>query len=126
MSRYMYSDIDIELSKYTDGDVTRDTEIEAIKNSIKNIVNTMPGSRRMLPNFAGNFHNLLFEPIDEITGRELGYSLVEAIRTWDDRVIIENIDVISVPDYNKYECTLNFRVKDSNEPREVKFILYRN
>ena len=122
-TRYMYSDIDIEFMKQTDGDVERDTEIDAVKNSLMNIINTMPGSRRMLPTFAGYFHNLLFEPIDEITARELGYSLVEAIRLWDDRIIIDNVHVVADPDGNKFECTLVFRVKETDEPERLDFIL---
>lgn len=123
VTRYMYSDVDIEFTKQTNGDVTRDTGIEAVKNSLRNIVSTLPGSRRMLPTFAGYFHNLLFEPIDEITARELGYSLVEAIRLWDDRVIIDNVHVIAKPDKNMYKCILVFRVRESDEPEEIEFIL---
>jgi phage baseplate assembly protein W len=122
-TRYMYSDVDIIFDKQTDGDVLRDTGIDAVKNSLSNIISTMPGSRRMLPTFVGYFHNLLFEPIDEITARELGYSLVDAIRMWDDRVIIDNVHVIASPDNNMYKCTLIFRVRESNEPEEIKFIL---
>ena len=124
--RYMYSDFNIDFDKQTSGDLERVSGIDSVKNSITNIVNTMPGSRRMLPQFAGNFHNLLFEPIDEITARELGYSLVEAIRLWDDRVIIEKIDVVAVPDSSKYECTLSYRVRESNNIEEIEFIIYRS
>lgn len=123
MPRYMYTDVDIEFTKQTDGDILKDTGIDAVKNSLQNIVSTIPGSRRMLPEFAGYFYNLLFEPIDEITARELGYSLVEAIRLWDDRVIIDNVHVVAKPDSNKYECTLVFRVRESDEPEEIDFIL---
>lgn len=125
-TKYMYSDIDMELEKQTDGDATRNTGIDAVKNSIQNIVNTMQGSRRMLPKFAGYFQNLLFQPIDEITARELGYSLVDSIRTWDDRVIIENVHVAAKPDRNMYECTLVFRIRESRESETIKFVLVQN
>lgn len=120
---HMYSDVDIKFTKQTNGDITKDIGIDAVKNSVTNIINTRPGSRRMLPEFAGYFHNNLFEPVDEITASELGYSLVDAIRTWDDRVIVDNIHVTAKPDSNMYKCTLNFRVRESDEPEEIKFIL---
>ena len=34
-TNYMYTDVDIEFVKQTNGDVTKDTGIDAVKNSIK-------------------------------------------------------------------------------------------
>ena len=35
----IYSDIDIELEDQADGDILRDTETEAVRNAIINIIN---------------------------------------------------------------------------------------
>ena len=124
MSRqYQYSDIEITLEKQTDGDVLRDTEIDAVKNSIKNIVETLPGSRRMLPTFAGDFWYMLFDPMDEITSREIASSLIESIRVWDDRVIIEGLDIEMDYDNSQYDCILSFKIKETGNVENIKFIL---
>lgn len=123
MAQSIYSDIDIELEKQTDGDITRDTEFKAIKNSLMNIVNTMKGSRRMLPEFATDLYNLLFEPMDEETARSIGEEIIESIERWEDRV--EIIDILVKPNYdtNKYDCRLNVRILTTNEMESVDFIL---
>jgi len=130
MSTYttaIYSDIDLYLTKANDGDVQRDIEIESVKNSITNIVETMQGSRRMLPEFASQIQGLLFEPMDEITEASIGQGIIEILRRWDDRVLIERISVSFSPDTNNivgyYTVHLNFALRSSPEIQIVKFIL---
>ena len=62
-----YSDYDGNFTRQNDGDVQKDIDVDAIFNSIGNIVLTTQGERRMLPTFASNIKRLLFEPIDETT-----------------------------------------------------------
>ena len=123
MADYMYTDIDIGMIKQTDGDITKDTNIEAVKNSISNILSTMQGSRRMLPEFAGAFHNLIFEPMDEVTARLIAERMIEAINKWDSRVIVDGLDIEMDHDNNQYNCTMSFRIRESREPETVKYIL---
>ena len=119
-----YSDIDIELTKANDGDITKDVDTNAVKNSLKNILNTLQGSRRMLPTFALNAYQLLFEPIDEITAHQIGEVILEGIQNWDDRVIIEDVYVIPKYDDNQYKIKLNFRLKNSTKTtQELDYIL---
>lgn len=118
-----YSDIDIELTKANDGDITKNINVDSIKNSIKNILSTVQGERRMLPTFAYNIYNLLFEPMDEITARQIGEGILDSIMEWDDRVVMENIYVIPEYDSNKYKIKLNFRLKNSETIHEINYIL---
>ena len=125
-STAVYSDIDIELEMATDGDVLRETEEDAIINSLTNIINTMQGSRRMLPEFASTSQRLLFEPIDEQTAALIRTRLVDSILRWDDRVTIEAFHVDPHYDDNMYKCLMNFRIKDFPEQtgtRTLRFIL---
>ena len=119
----VYSDVDIFLTKQTDGDITRDVNKDAIKNSLTNIVSTLQGSRRMLPEFATGFHKLLFEPIDEETARSIGEMLISAIKYWDDRLIINSLDIEPRYDENTYRCRLNFTTKSKNTMDSIDFVL---
>jgi phage baseplate assembly protein W len=60
-----YHDIDINLTKSLTGDIITDTDVDAIKNSMTNITKTIMSSRVMLPDFAFNGNELLFEPLSE-------------------------------------------------------------
>lgn len=123
--QYTYTDIDLELEKKRDGDIQEFTSVDAVKSSITNIVQTFRGSRRMIPEFAANLWEYLFEPIDEITAQSIGEEIIAAIERWDDRVVIQNIHVSPQYERNQYNITVTFRLKNSNQAEEVEIILQR-
>jgi len=123
MATVVYSDFDGEMAKQTDGDLTKDIEFESIKNSLMNIINTMQGSRRMLPEFATDLHRLLFEPIDDITAQMIGERVIEGVRYWDDRVEVIGLDIEPRYDSGEYRCRLNVKIKTSIEVKSIDFIL---
>lgn len=126
MAHVIYSDININsLNAQTDGDWPRDININAVKNSIRNILRTQQGTRRMLPTFASSSLNLLFEPIDNQTSLLLGESIFESILLWDDRVDIQNVNVNPLPESNAYIVDIQFSVKPSIITENVSFTIDR-
>lgn len=121
-----WSDVDINLSQALDGDVIKNKNIDAVKNSIYNILNTVQGERRMLPTFALPIFNLLFEPVNKETGQRIAELIIEAINNWDDRPIVKSLDIKAEPDNNMYRCTLIFTVKGRISEQKIDFILYQN
>jgi phage baseplate assembly protein W len=123
----VYSDVDIELEQATDGDVTRDIDEEAVINSIRNIINTLQGSRRMLPEFAASIQRMLFEPIDDSTANVIRRKLIENVNRWDDRVIVEAIYINPDYDNNAYKCLLKFQIRGFEHTgyRTIDFVLRR-
>jgi phage baseplate assembly protein W len=123
-----YSDIEIELVPQQDGDITRDIDEEAIINSLRNILLTSKGTRRMLPTFATNLDNILFEPIDAKTTGIIRASIIDAVNKWDDRVTIVELYIKPLYDQNAYDCLFHFRIKGwplSAGTKSVNFILRR-
>lgn len=114
---YRWKDIDINLTRKTDGDINSQKDVEAIKNSIRNIFLTLRGSRRMLPEFSYGPYDALFEPVDEVTARQLGELLFSAIERWEDRVIINNLHVTAVPNDNMFKLKLDISMKNVADPR---------
>lgn len=123
--QFFYSDYDGNFTKQADGDVQRDFDVQAILNSLSNIILTIQGERRMLPTFASNIAHLLFEPIDEITARLIAENLLDSIRVWEDRIDITGFDIEPLYDENSYRCRLKFTIVGSEEVESVKFILTR-
>ena len=117
VDRVFYSDYDGFFTKQSDGDVQRDTDVQAILNSLSNILLTIQGERRMLPTFASNITYLLFEPIAE--------NIIDAIKVWEDRIDVTGFDIEPLYDQNSYRCRINFTVVGSNEVQTVNFILTR-
>ena len=123
----VYSDVDIELSQATDGDILREINEDAVINSITNIINTLQGSRRMLPEFAASIQRLLFEPIDASTASLIRSRLITNINRWDNRVVVEEIYIDPKYDQNMYKCLLNFSILgfDVEGTRSIRFVLRR-
>lgn len=121
----IWKDIDITLSKKNSGDINDMIDEEAVRNSLDNIFRTMRGSRRMLPLFAINIYNYLFEPLDEITALEIGNELFTSITSWDNR--IEILDLLIVPNYdnNSYDISLQYKIKNFLNIQEYQNILYK-
>lgn len=121
----IWKDIDITLKKKNNGDINDMTNEDAVKNSLENIFRTMRGSRRMLPLFAINIYNYLFEPLDEITALEIGNEIFTAITNWDSR--IEILDLLIVPNYDNgsYDISIQYKIKNFLNIQEYTNILYK-
>jgi len=124
----VYSDIDIELSQSTDGDILRDTDEEAVMNSIVNIIQTVQGTRRMLPSFAADVQKILFEPIDEGTTDLIRSNIITNVNKWDDRVYVEGLYINPVYDKGMYKCLMRFQIIGFNVEgvRSIRFVLRRD
>jgi uncharacterized protein len=120
-----FSDIDIELTQQSNGDVLRDIDVDAIKNSIGNILTTAKGSRRMLPEFGADIKQYLFEPMDLYTAQKIGNTMLIEIEKWENRVIIDNIDVAANYEHSQYNITISFHIRGLGQLGSgvIKFIL---
>ena len=86
--------------------------IEAINNSIRNILTTQKGSLEGMPEFGSRLNELVFSQIDHITIDLLKNLIQEALREWEDRIIISDIVISSVPEYNRLIASISYRLKD--------------
>ena len=87
--------------------------VKAVFNSIYNILNTRPGERLFLPTFGCDIEDVLFEPMDEGTSLVIYQRIIEAIETWEPRVIMDygRTDVVAYPDKNTYHITIAFSIR---------------
>ena len=122
---FFWSDIDENYSRQDDGDIQKDVDVAAIFNSLKNIILTIQGQRRMLPTFATNIWGLLFEPIDEITARLIAENLLQSIEIWETRIEVTGFDIEPRPDDNYYRCRITFVVLGRNDTQTIDFVLTR-
>ena len=120
-----WSDINANYERATDGDIKRETDVNAVINSLNNIVSTLKGTRRMLPEFAQEIHKLLFEPMDETTAREIAEEILEGIKSWEDRVNVTRVDIYPDYDNNLYRLSMSFDIKQMPEAsKQIDFVLY--
>lgn len=91
----------------------------AISNALTNILNTRIGSMPGRPTFGSRIHEIPFEPNDDATRLFLIRVIEEAIKKWEKRIIIKNIDVVvskentlvALIDYYFRDASLNGRAR---------------
>lgn len=88
----------------------RDIEVSydefAIKNSLINIFNTIPGQRFLIPEFGCDLYGYLFEPVTDMTGRMIARTVLQAIQRWEPRVVVSKVNVEGFPDDHEYRITV--------------------
>lgn len=81
-------------------------DLNAIKNSLRNLFNTLPGERILLPEYGADLRKFIFEPITEATASSIGRSISRAIEQWEPRVTLDRLDIVGVADQHEYNITL--------------------
>lgn len=116
---FTYSDLHLDFTNPISKDITADFDVAAVKNSLINLFNTVPGQNLLNPEYGLNLVQYLFEPISETNGRIIGNAIVDGITTYEPRVIIRTIDVETDEEEQTYYITLNILVPILNTEIQI-------
>lgn len=117
-SARIYKDIALSFEKNAaTKDVIVKKDIDAVKQSVKNLILTNHYERPFRPEIGSGINNLLFEPLDPITANSLTRTIGECIKNFEPRAQLIAVDARPDFDSNAYEVTISFRV--INVPGEV-------
>ena len=105
MATVIYSDLDFLLEIDSSGNVKKKINNDAIVQSIKTILSTIPGERIMNPEFGSTLRYILFDPMDDITNDLIQKEIEAAIERWEDRIVVT--EVISEIDYDRNYYIIN-------------------
>ena len=111
---------DIALSFETNAatkDVIVKKDVDAVKQSVKNLILTNHFERPFHPEIGSGITNLLFEPLDPITAKSLSRVIGEVITNFEPRAQVVSVDARPNAEANSYEVTIDFRV--INVPGEL-------
>lgn len=106
-------------------DLLRNTNEEAVKQSIRNILLTNRGDRLYDSNFGSDIRKILFENFSPAMESVLSDLIRTAIENHEPRAKIINIFVNSNVDENYLVVTLIFSVINKEEPITLELILNR-
>lgn len=98
--------IGLGLNNVISKDILVDTDLVAIKNSIRNIFTTKKGEKILAPEFGCSLEQYLFNPVSDVYGRLIGQEILEAFEKYEPRVEVKKIKVLADPDQNQYEITV--------------------
>lgn len=87
-------------------DLKVDYDLNAIKNSIRNIFLTNRGEKLLNPYFGIGLTNFVFEQVSESTAKTIGDAIVDNINTFEPRVKLVKVNIIAKEEDNSYQINL--------------------
>lgn len=121
----IYKDVSFSFIHPATGDVLPATDIEAVKNSIKNIVLTPRGTRPFFPEFGTRVSRLLFELASPITASQIKDEIIDGVQKFEKRVSTFQVRVDDDHERNAYRITTTFQMSYGTTV-EFIFLLIRN
>tara|TARA_R110000796_G_scaffold31174_1_gene82910 strand:+ start:789 stop:1280 length:492 start_codon:yes stop_codon:yes gene_type:complete len=106
--------IDLPIRKGNDKDgyfATTSTTIEAVKNNIRNLLNTHQGERLFQPNLGINLRRYLFSQITDETLISIQDSITSTFSFWLPFVQIQNISLKNGTNANSIIIDILFNIK---------------
>ena len=120
-----FKDINLSFNAHP---VTKDITVlkneNAIKRSVRNIVNTIPRERFFNPELGSDVRSSLFNFVDYGTSSVIQKQIQIAIENFEPRVDNLQINVFPRPDSNEFEVNVIFDIIGQQFPtQEFKFLL---
>ena len=113
-----YTDLDLFFNKKSsDSDISKVTDIQAVKRSIRNLVLLNPYEKPFHPEIAGGVREMLFELMTPITAQIIAKQVENVINNFEPRARLVGVRVQPDLDRNIYELTIEFYVV--NAPTEL-------
>ena len=121
-----FSDIDLMfIANPVTGDLSKNYDENAVKQSIKNLVMTRNYERPFNSSIGSQIYNVLFEPISNITPNLVKQMIVNTINTFEPRAKLIDISVLLTPDSNSLYVTIVFAIINTVTPITMSLTLER-
>ena len=90
------------------------TTKDALKANLINYFLTERGERFLNPNFGAGLRALLFDQITQDREEEISFRIRTGVADWFPNVIINKLDVQSIPDNNSITVLMSYSVAQTN------------
>ena len=122
----IYSDLDLDFTRNpVTSDVVKLTDVEAVKRSVKNLIQTNHYERPFHPEIGSDVRAMLFEPMTPLTALNLQRKVAEVLNNFEPRINLQQVLASPDLDRNSYALKILFYVVGSNQPVEVETFLER-
>lgn len=124
--RVVYSDFFTDFDKHPiRNTLLRKTNVDAVKQSLRNLLLTDRGERPFQPKLGGHIRAMLFENITSQTFITMQEHIKDVIEAHEPRADV--IDVVVAQTFNDHEVqvTIVFRVVNVQEPVTLELLLER-
>ena len=121
-----YKDLDLDFTRnVVTNDVVKIEDVNAVKRSVRNLIQTNHYERPFHPELGCGIRELLFENFTPLTGIFIRRKVEEVITNYEPRARLSQVTVNEQPDRNGIEVTVYFYVMNIPEPVSVSTLLQR-
>ena len=125
-STRLYKDLDLDFSRNpVTNDIVKIEDVDAVKRSVRNLVQTNFYERPFHPEIGCGVRDLLFEPVTPLTAINLQRKVEEVLLNFEPRINL--VQILATPDIdrNSYHLRIMFYVVGIPDPVTVETFLER-
>jgi phage baseplate assembly protein W len=97
----------------------------AVKRSLKNLLLTNKYERPFQPGIQSNITKYLFDNFAPLTEARIEKGIRDTIISFEPRVTVHDVVVMGNPDYNRFDITIKFQIKNKPKISEFQFYIER-
>ena len=113
-----YTDLDLFFGKKSsNNDIQTLTDVQAVKRSIRNLVQLNVYDKPFHPEIAGGIREMLFENMSPLTAHTIARKVEDVINNFEPRARLVSVRAFPDLDRNSYEVSIEFYVV--NTPTEL-------
>ena len=137
-----WADLDLDFTKHpVTKDITRKLNVEAVKRSVRNLVQTNRYDKKFHPEVDGGVTRHLFGLATAATKHDIGQAIMTCLQNYEPRVIVDRVNVVGNNDEiahvqsdirvtgnldrNGFNVSIFFTVINSPQPIEISLFLER-
>ena len=122
-----YTDLDLFFGRKTsDNDVRKVTDVQAVKRSLRNLVQLNDFEKPFHPEISGGIRDMLFEPMTPIIAAIIARKIEDVIQNFEPRCRLVSVRALPDLDRNIYNVSIEFYVVNAHtELVDLSVILER-
>ena len=125
-SSRIFKDLDLDFQKnIATSDIQKLTDVEAVKRSVRNLINTNHYEKPFHPEIGSNLRAMLFENITPQMNHVISKQIEMLIKNYEPRCRLVQVNTQPMFDRNGYACQISFYVVNYPEPVQVETFLER-
>lgn len=105
---------------------TSNIDQAAIKTALTNLFMFRPGQEILEPKFGNELYMYLYEPMNAMTANKIIKTIYQMINTWEPRISITDIPIVSDEDNNTYYIKIIYSIPQLHTEDTYEFGLTRN
>jgi phage baseplate assembly protein W len=106
-------------------DITKRIDEEAIKASVRNLIQTKNFERPFHPEIGCQINNLLFENVTPVIFQIMKKTVFDVLEKFEPRIIVLDVLTQERPDNNELDVTIIFKIINSERPITLKTTIQR-